>query len=67
MPQQTTTIFIEIIFIKCRKMNSEECDIIKLNALLRKNCDIIRKDYSYARIYEKCLIEIGKFITSVMI
>lgn len=42
-------------------MNNEECDIMKLNGLIRKNCDIIRKDCSYVRTYEKCLIEIGKF------
>lgn len=43
-------------------MKDEECYVAKLNGeILRQNCTIIRKDYSFARRYEKCLIQIGKF------
>lgn len=33
----------------------------KLNDVLRQNKNIIRKDYSLAKKYQKCLTEIGKF------
>lgn len=42
-------------------MNDEECYVAKLNGILKHNCDIIRKDYSFARKYDKCLIKVGKF------
>lgn len=42
-------------------MNDEECYVVKLSVVLKENCDITRKDYSFARKYDKCLLEIGKF------
>lgn len=42
-------------------MKDEECYVAKLNGALKQNCDIFRKGYSFAKKYDKCLIEIGKF------
>lgn len=43
------------------KMNDDECYVAKFNGVLKQNCYIVRKDYSFARKYDKCLQKIGEF------